>query len=104
MISTANQWTGFYMIGTSVMKEVRTSDVSIQILVLSTFLTNQGVTILKKHKNEPNWYLTFTTPIHHKSAMLISYIIQHICELNINVHLGAVVISARRYFSISKCF
>ena len=74
MISTANQWTGLYMIGTSVMKEVRTSDVSVQILVLSIFLTNQGMTILKKHKKEPNWYLIFTTQkchvnIIHDTAM-----------------------------------
>ena len=46
------------------------------MFVLSTFQTNQGVTILKKCQEELNWYLFFTIAIHHRSVMLMSYVIQ----------------------------
>ena len=52
-------------------------DVYIQILVLSIFEINQGVTILKKPQEDLiNWYLPFTTPIHHRSVMLMSCMTQ----------------------------
>ena len=41
-------------------------DAYIQISVLSIFETNQGLTILKKHLEELNWYLLSTTLIHHE--------------------------------------
>ena len=41
-----------------------------------TFETNQGVIKLKKHQEQLNWHLLFTTPIHQRSVMLMSYVIQ----------------------------
>ena len=55
--------------------KIRLKDFYIQILVLSTFETNERVTILKKYKQKLN-YLLFATSIHHRSVMLISYVIQ----------------------------
>ena len=55
--------------------KIRFKDFYIQILVFSRFETNQKVTMLKKYKQKLN-YLLFTTPIHHRSVMLISYVIQ----------------------------
>ena len=52
-------------------------DIYILILVLPIFETNQRVTILKKPQEELiNWYLLFVTPIHHRSVMLTSYVVQ----------------------------
>ena len=48
----------------------------IKALPLSKFQTNQGFSILKKHQEELNWYLLSTTPIYHRSIMLLSYVIQ----------------------------
>ena len=57
--------------------KIRFKDVYVQILVLSIFETNQGVTILKKPQEELiNWYLLFGTLIHHRSIMLLPYVIQ----------------------------
>ena len=57
--------------------KIRFKDVYVQILVLSIFETNQGVTILKKPQEELiNWYLLFATPIHHWRVMSMSYVIQ----------------------------
>ena len=56
---------------------MRFKDVYIEILVLSIFETNQGVTKLKKPQEELiNWYQFFTTTMHHRSVMLMSYVIQ----------------------------
>ena len=55
--------------------KIRFKDFYIQILVFSRFETNQKVTMLKKYKQKLN-YVLFTTPIHHRSVMLISYVIQ----------------------------
>ena len=46
------------------------------MLVLSKFQTNQGVAILKNPQKELNRYLFFTAPIHHKSIISMSYVIQ----------------------------
>ena len=48
--------------------KIRFKDVYIQ--VSSTFQTNLGVTIHKKHQEELNRYVLFTTPIHHRNVML----------------------------------
>ena len=44
---------------------------------MSIFETNQGVTLFKRPKKELiNWFLLFARPIHHRSVMLMSYVIQ----------------------------
>ena len=57
--------------------KTRFKNVCVQILVLSIFETNQGVTKLKKPQEELiNWYLLFATPIHHRRVISMSYVIQ----------------------------
>ena len=55
--------------------KIRLKDFYIQILVLSLFEINERVTMLRKYQQKLN-YLLFTTPIHYRSVMLISYVIQ----------------------------
>ena len=52
----------------------------VYIQVSSTFQTNLGVTIHKKHQEELNRYVLFTTPIHHRNVMLTPYLIQ-LCSM-----------------------
>ena len=57
--------------------KIRFRDIYILILVFPIFETNQGVTIFKNPLEELiNWHLPFATPIHHRSVMLMSYVIQ----------------------------
>ena len=59
------------------LKKIRFKDIYILILVFPIFETNQGVAIFKKPQEELiNWYLPFATPIHHRSVMLMRYVIQ----------------------------
>ena len=53
----------------------------VYIQVSSTFQTNLGVTIHKKHQEELNRYVLFTTPIHHRNVMLTPYLIQ-LCSMS----------------------
>ena len=57
--------------------KIRFKEIYNLILVLPIFETNQEVTILKKPQEEViNWYLLFATPIHHRSVMLMSHLVQ----------------------------
>ena len=58
--------------------KIRFTDIYIQ--VSSTFQINLGVTIHKKHQEELNRYMLFTTPIHHRNVMLTRYLIQ-LCSM-----------------------
>ena len=51
--------------------KIHFKNVYVQILVLSIFETNQGVTILKKPQD-----ILFAAPIRHRSVMLMSYMIR----------------------------